>query len=182
MGATTGISRDFGPSFVVFRRISFSSAQDCRMGRHRVLRGHFGACDDTFTIGCRSSFLVCPFARPRNTSGDNVLALSGCGVSSSLEEDLPVSRDFSGFLSLSEYCSISEVPARGNGRLILFGIRLSTCNKDSRVEATRVAVLFRSVGGRCRGSGCTIYNNSFGRSFANSSARGLGNNRGISFN
>ncbi len=171
-GLTSTITsvRRVSTSVVTLRRISVSNAEDCRVSRVGLFTSTLSSCDSISTIGCSSSCLFCPFGDPRNTGGSKVVAFSGCNVSSTLEEDLPVRRSLVGFLSLSEYCSGSMVPTSGNGGLYFCGLRLSTCASSNAVSITRLGVLLRSVRKRCLDNGCYVTVNSFGVSLLNGSS------------
>lgn len=157
------------PSFVLVRRISGGTAHDCRCSRRTTLEGVLRNCSSAFAIGFSDPCLFCPLDGPRKGSCTNVLALSEFGVRDKLEHDLPVRSKFVGFISLSHYCSMSEISIDGSGRLILCALRLSTCASSNAVTARRLAVLVGSVRTRCRGNGCYVTNNSFGGSLLISS-------------
>lgn len=163
LGRIAGILASADADFVLLQEVDTDSTRTYHVDERAVLTGEGGLplsrWDAVYAPNYDSPFLFYPFTEPHGASKSGLLTFSKARIASAARVELPVEGGVRKFLDLDRCYSVSRIPVRDGGELVLYNFHLSAYTSDGTVSDDQLKLLIADMqkeyeaGNRCIAGG-----------------------------
>lgn len=133
------------PDFALFQEVDTDADRSFHTDQRKIIDAEFEGFCSVFAENYHSAYLFYPVTRPIGASKSGIYTFSAFGVTSAVRRSLPVSDGLGRFLDLDRCYSVSRVPVRGGGELVLYNVHTSAYGAGEEVRALQMRMLLEDM-------------------------------------
>ncbi len=133
------------PDFALFQEVDTDADRSFHTDQRKIIDAEFEGFCSVFAENYHSAYLFYPVTRPIGASKSGIYTFSAFGVISAVRRSLPVSDGLGRFLDLDRCYSVSRVPVRGGGELVLYNVHTSAYGAGEEVRALQMRMLLEDM-------------------------------------
>ncbi|MDO5476157.1 MAG: endonuclease/exonuclease/phosphatase family protein [Eubacteriales bacterium] len=167
-----GTTLSFGPDLTLFQEVDTDSTRSWHVDEAALLRGLYDdtdSYDSVFAQNYHSAYLMVPVTKPHGASNSGLLTESRMQISSALRRRLPIAKGLKKFLDLDRCYSVSRIPVKDGGELVVYNVHLSAYGTDAAGGTAQLRMLAEDMENEYSKGNYVVCGGDFNHDFTGSS-------------
>ena len=127
--------------FYFIQEVDTDSTRSYHVNQAKYLEKALKGYSFTFAENWDSPFLMYPLTQPHGKSVAGIMTFSGKGITEAVRRSLPIEDGVMKLVDLDRCYSISRVPVKDGGELVLFNLHLSAYTSDGKIAIEQLKML-----------------------------------------